>query len=182
MEFCKPGFPGFFVPFLILYRASRSHGLRTGWLLLGSATWSGLQKHGLKKKISTIEVHGVQTGVPYQSGHPIPRRKETIFFPAAILFLGTPHPALPHKGGGKGFGNARLKKMHAFIPGRFVRSSYCRSKKTVMIRVTLPPPLWGRAGWGVSPAGRGYLGRHLARQSPFLKSLPRSSQYRRCPW
>ena len=42
MEFCKPGFLAFFVPFLILYWALRSHGLRMGWLLLGSATYYAL--------------------------------------------------------------------------------------------------------------------------------------------
>ena len=55
---------------------------------------------GLRKKVSNCEGNSVQTRVPYQSGCPIPWRQETVFS-VAILFLGTPHPALPHKGGGK---------------------------------------------------------------------------------
>ena len=42
MEFCKPGFLAFFVPFLIVYWTLRSHGLRMGWLLLGSAIYYAL--------------------------------------------------------------------------------------------------------------------------------------------
>ena len=42
MEFCKPGFLAFFVPFLIVYWTLRSHGSRMGWLLLGSAIYYAL--------------------------------------------------------------------------------------------------------------------------------------------
>jgi hypothetical protein len=34
----------------------------------------------------------------------------------------------PTRGGGKGFGNAQLKKKYVFIPGRIDRSSFCGSK------------------------------------------------------
>lgn len=39
MEFCKPAFFAFFLPFFLLYWRLRSHGLRMGWLLLGSAIY-----------------------------------------------------------------------------------------------------------------------------------------------
>lgn len=42
MEFCKPGFLAFFIPFLIVYWCFRSHGPRMGWLLLGSAAYYAL--------------------------------------------------------------------------------------------------------------------------------------------
>ena len=32
-----------------------------------------------------------------------------------------------------------------------------------------PPPLWGRAGWGVRPAGRGYLRPSLGAAGPILE-------------
>ena len=37
-------------------------------------------------------------------------------FTSSDLVLGHPPPCLPHKGGGKGFGNARLKKSTRLFP------------------------------------------------------------------
>ena len=39
---------------------------------------------------------------------------------------------------------------------KFIHKCFCGLKRPFMTRVIFPPPLWGRAGWGVSPAGRGY--------------------------
>jgi hypothetical protein len=90
-------------------------------------------------------------------------------FSSAILFLGTPHPALPHKGGGK-----VIRIMEVFFdPQKDERTkrpgiNACFSS-TARFQNLFLPPCGGGQGGGVSPAGRGYHRPSLGAAGPIIE-------------
>ena len=60
-----------------------------------------------------------------------------------------PPPCPPPQGGRKRFWKHEVQEKAHVYSRSFCPFNFLWIEKNFMIRVTLPPPLWGRAGWGV---------------------------------
>ena len=89
------------------------------------------------------------------------------------LVLGHPPPCPPPQGGRKRFWKRAVEEKARVYFRSFCPFIFLQIEKTFMLRITLPPPLWGRAGWGVSPAGRGYLRPSIGAAGPILEKPAR---------